>query len=74
MQLLNQSEAAKMLRLSARTMERLRVSGSGPLYVKCGRSVRYRVCDLEAWIAARVVGSTSEPSLRQVSDRVGVRS
>jgi hypothetical protein len=70
MQLLNQSEAARMLRLSARTMERLRVSGSGPLYVKCGRSVRYRQCDLETWIAARIVGSTSDDKVRQVSDRV----
>jgi excisionase family DNA binding protein len=60
MQLLNQSEAAKLLRLSERTLERLRLQGGGPLYVKCGRSVRYRQCDLETWIAARIVGSTSE--------------
>lgn len=60
MQLLNQAEAAKLLRLSTRTMERLRLIGGGPLYVKCGRSVRYREADLEEWIAARVVSSTSE--------------
>ena len=59
-----------MLRLSARTMERLRLQGTGPLYVKCGRSVRYRQCDLETWIAARIVGSTSDDKVRQVSDRV----
>ena len=47
MQLLNQSEAARLLRLSVRTMERMRLSGSGPRYIKCGRSVRYRVSDLE---------------------------
>jgi excisionase family DNA binding protein len=60
MQLLNQSEAAKLLRLSTRTMERFRLQGVGPSYVKCGRSVRYRQSDLETWIAARVVASTSD--------------
>jgi excisionase family DNA binding protein len=58
-QLLDQREAAKLLRLSERTLERLRVQGGGPLYVKAGRAVRYRECDLDAWIAARIVSSTS---------------
>jgi len=58
-QLLNQGEAAKLLRLSERTLERLRVQGGGPLYVKCVRSVRYRQADIEHWIAQRVVSSTS---------------
>jgi predicted DNA-binding transcriptional regulator AlpA len=59
-QLLNQSEAAKLLRLSTRTLERFRLTGLGPMYVKCGRSIRYRTGDLEAWIAQRIVASTSE--------------
>jgi len=58
--LFTQREAALVLRLSERTLERLRVSGGGPAFVKAGRSVRYRQADLEVWIAARVVGSTSE--------------
>jgi excisionase family DNA binding protein len=53
-------DAAAYLRLSRRTLERLRVSGLGPKFVKCGRSVRYRQSDLEEWIAARVVRGTSE--------------
>jgi excisionase family DNA binding protein len=57
--MLDQREAARLLRLSERTLERLRLTGGGPSFVKCGRSVRYRECDLEAWIAARVIGSTS---------------
>ena len=72
MQLLNQSEAARLLRLSTRTLERMRVQGGGPLFVKANRSVRYRLCDLEAYISARVVASTSErsdASLRQVNDQ-----
>ena len=53
-------EAAEYLRLSRRTLERYRTSGLGPKFVKCGRSVRYRQSDLDQWIAARVVRSTSE--------------
>jgi predicted DNA-binding transcriptional regulator AlpA len=62
--LLTQPEAADLLRLSERTLERLRVSGSGPKYVKAGRSVRYRLGDIEVWITSRVVGSTSQETRR----------
>jgi len=58
--LLTQAEAAKLLSLSERTLERLRVSGGGAKFVRLGKSVRYRECDLIAWVEARVVGSTSE--------------
>jgi excisionase family DNA binding protein len=63
LRLLTQTEAARLLRLSERTLERLRVSGGGPLFVKAGHLVRYREADLEAWIASRVVSSTSEQGL-----------
>jgi excisionase family DNA binding protein len=54
-------EAAGYLRLSQRTLERLRCSGLGPKFIRCGgRSIRYRQTDLEEWIASRVVRSTSE--------------
>jgi excisionase family DNA binding protein len=58
--MLTTSEAAGYLRLSKRTLERIRVSGLGPKFVKYGRTVRYRQCDLDQWIASRVVRSTSE--------------
>jgi hypothetical protein len=58
--LLTQDEAAEILKLSVRTMERLRVSGTGPKYLKIRQSVRYRLSDLETFISARIVGSTSE--------------
>jgi len=60
--LLTQDEAAELLKLSVRTMERLRVSGAGPKYLKIRQSVRYRLSDLETFIASRIVGSTSEKS------------
>ena len=58
--LLTQREAAMALRLSERTLERMRVTGNGPCFVKCNRSIRYEQSDLDAWIAGRVVRSTSE--------------
>jgi predicted DNA-binding transcriptional regulator AlpA len=59
--LLTQREAALALRCSERTLERLRVSGLGPKFVRCGRrSIRYRERDLSEWIASRVVTSTSQ--------------
>jgi excisionase family DNA binding protein len=62
MTLLTQREAAVALRISERTLERLRCTGAGgPRFVRCGkRSIRYRQEDLDAYIASRVVGSTSE--------------
>jgi predicted DNA-binding transcriptional regulator AlpA len=61
MTLLTQREAALALRLSERTIERMRTSGTGPKFVHLNRrSIRYRPQDLEAWIASRVRASTSE--------------
>ena len=62
MTLLTQSEAAELLRLSERTLERSRVSGFGPPFCKLGRRVLYRADDLDQWITSRVVRSTSEGS------------
>jgi len=58
--LLKTTDAARYLSLSTRSLERFRVSGDGPRFCKLKRSVRYRVSDLEAWLSARAVGSTSE--------------
>jgi len=58
--LLTQREAAALLCLSERTLERFRVVGTGPPFIRAGRLVRYREDDLESWIASRVVSSTSQ--------------
>lgn len=55
-------EAASYVRLGKPTLERLRVSGDGPLYCKLGGAVRYRKADLDLWLEARRVRSTSEGS------------
>jgi len=58
--LLTQDEVADQLKLSVRTVERLRVSGTGPKFLRILRSIRYRPSDVEAWQTSRIVGSTSE--------------
>lgn len=60
-QLYSQNDVAEQLGCSVRTLERYRVSGDGPRFVKVGRLVRYRASDLDEWLAGRVRGSTSEP-------------
>jgi hypothetical protein len=62
MTLLTQREAATLLRLSQRTLERLRLTGTGPAFAKVGRRVFYPQPQLEAWVAGRIVSSTSEAS------------
>lgn len=58
--LLTQREAAASLRISGRTLERHRVAGTGPVFVKLGRRVVYRAHDLAAWAEAHTYRSTSE--------------
>jgi predicted DNA-binding transcriptional regulator AlpA len=58
--LLTQRQCAEALALSERTLERLRVSGAGPKFLRIRHLVRYRPSDVEAWLASRIVGSTSE--------------
>lgn len=57
-----QREAASVLRISERTLERFRLDGSGPQFVKAGRRVLYRRSDIDAWTDARTFCSTSEMS------------
>jgi hypothetical protein len=59
--LLNQREAAAQLRLSIRTLERLRLTGGGPKYAKLCARVLYRQIDLDSWVAEHLRSSTSEP-------------
>jgi predicted DNA-binding transcriptional regulator AlpA len=58
--LLDQYAAAEMLRISVRTLERHRTTGTGPRFIRMGRLVRYRESDLEVWLAQLLFKSTSE--------------
>ncbi len=52
--------AAVRTGLSSSTLRKLRLTGCGPRFLKLGRAVRYRASDLDAWLDARSVSSTSE--------------
>lgn len=50
---LNQREAAAYIGLSERHLRHLEACGEGPPSARFGRSKRYDVTDLDAWMAAR---------------------
>jgi len=56
----NEAGASTRLSISVSTLQKMRVTGNGPRFCKIGRSVRYRMSDLDAYMAARIVSSTSE--------------
>ena len=45
--------------VSSRTLQRWRLEGVGPTYVKIGRLVRYREADLDTFLEERACSSTS---------------
>ena len=57
---LNSRRAADYLGLSTRTLDRFRVSGDGPVFLKFGGRVRYLREDLDAWAQSRRRKSTSD--------------
>jgi excisionase family DNA binding protein len=62
--LLTEKEAADRLRLCARTLRKERQAGRLH-FVQIGRSIRYSVSDLEAFIAACRVPASSEVPMRR---------
>jgi len=59
--LMNEHEAADYIGHSVRALQNWRVRGGGPMFAKISRrSVRYRRCDLDAWVESKLVRSTSE--------------
>jgi predicted DNA-binding transcriptional regulator AlpA len=58
--LLSVAQVAKLTGRAVSTLEKDRLTGHGPRYVKLGRLVRYRPADVRAWLAERIRRSTSE--------------
>ncbi len=54
-------DAAVHLGLSARTLEKHRVYGTGPVYRKLGGRIVYAIADLDAWAEIGRRRSTSDP-------------
>ncbi len=59
--LLTVDEAAARVKVSKHTLNRWRITGEGPPFIKYGpRLVRHAQETLDAWAEARQCGSTSE--------------
>ena len=68
--LLTEIDTAKLLGVSARTLQTWRYRGGGPQYVRISRTcVRYRREDLAEWIRDRLRRSTSDDGLVQRGSR-----
>jgi prophage regulatory protein len=59
-QLMTVEDLAKLLRVSVRTVWRLRRNASVPRPVKIGGGVRWRISDVRAWIEQGCKPETSE--------------
>ena len=57
---ISNSEAAQHLGLSESTLNKLRLTGGGPTYIKLGRRVLYKTQDLEDWLGRHRRSSTSD--------------
>ena len=55
---MTQTELAERWRISEATLERWRTEAAGPLFLKLGNQVRYRVQDVEAFEEVALRGST----------------
>lgn len=58
-QMLRTQGAAEYLSLSVSTLNKLRLTGGGPEYIKLGKVVVYDLVDLDAWLLSKRRRSTS---------------
>ncbi len=58
--LISAQHAAAQLLVTPGTLAKWRVSGSGPKFIRVNRRIAYDPRDIETWLAARRVNSTSE--------------
>lgn len=62
--LLDTPALAAKLGIQANTLEKWRVRGEGPSYVRIGRRIAYHPRDVETWLQGRRAQSTSDaPSI-----------
>lgn len=54
------NDVAGQTRLSISTLNKMRMTGGGPRFVKLGRRVFYRAADVDRWIASNTFRSTGD--------------
>jgi len=59
-QFLNEKELAELLNIKSETLRNWRWDGRGPIFIKIGSNVRYRMSDIEEYINGRIRKSTSD--------------
>ena len=57
---LNVAEAAKLGKLGISTLNKKRITGGGPYFLKIGRRVFYPLDNFEAWLRSHRRTSTSD--------------
>ena len=57
--MLRTEDAANYTGVSASTLNKLRLAGGGPEYIKIGKSVVYDPTDLDSWLSSKRRRSTS---------------
>jgi predicted DNA-binding transcriptional regulator AlpA len=63
--LLTAADVAEQTGLSVETLAQWRSQRRGPNFLKISRNfVRYRQCDLDGWLAERIVRTDQDPSDR----------
>jgi predicted DNA-binding transcriptional regulator AlpA len=60
METLSVPQAATYTSLSKSSLDKLRVYGGGPLYIKVGARVVYDRLDLDTWLIGKKVANTSQ--------------
>ena len=60
METLNVIQAASYTNISKSSLDKLRVCGGGPLYIKVGARVVYDRIDLDTWLIGKKVANTSQ--------------
>ena len=53
--LLNRDQAADYMGVRNQTLAAWACRQEGPNFIKCGKSVRYRLADLDAWLESQTV-------------------
>jgi len=65
---LRPDEAGSYLSLSPQRLARLRLEGGGPTFCRAGRSILYRVEDLDRWLNSSLRSSTSDVGSTQAME------
>ena len=63
--------ATKVLGLSVSMLNKMRAfrTGESPRFMRCGRAIRYRICDLHAWQEERLAGGRQPRPASSLSTR-----